>query len=82
MTRSTTVTNLRRLYFLLAVLDGGGKPSRQDLARRWKVTTRAVSHLIASAEQRFAVQIRDYGDGYELIDSGVFDLRRMREASR
>lgn len=82
MTRSTTATSLRRLYSLLAVLDGGGKPSRQDLARRWKVTTRAVSHLIASAERRFAVRIRDEGDGYALHDPGVFDLRRVKEVAR
>ncbi len=82
MTRADTDTGLRRLYYLLSVLHVGDKPSRQELARRWKVTPRAVSHLLEAAHDRYSVIIRDMGDGYEIISPGVFDLERVKEVRR
>ena len=80
MTRSDTDTGLRRLYYLLSVLHAGGSPKR-DLARKWNVTPRAVSHLIAAAHDRYAVILADTGDGYEIISPGVFDLERVKEVA-
>ena len=82
MTRSDTDTGLRRLYYLLSVLHVGGKPSRQELARRWKVTPRAVSHLLEAAHDRYSVIIRDNGDGYEIVSPGVFNLERINRGTR
>jgi hypothetical protein len=81
VTRSDTDTGLRRLYYLLSVLHAGGSPKRGDLARKWNVTPRAVSHLIAAAHDRYAVILADTGDGYEIISPGVFDLERVKEVA-
>lgn len=68
---------MSRLFDLISRLHLGDCPTRQELAIRWRCTPRAVSHLIATARDRFGVRIRANvslpARGYQLVDSGVFD---------
>lgn len=68
---------MSRLFDLISELHLGGCPTRQELAVRWRCTPRAVSHLLATARERFGVRIESdvslAARGYQLVDSGVFD---------
>lgn len=75
--RRSTEAWVSRLFDLISELHLGGCPTRQELAVRWRCTPRAVSHLLATARERFGVRIEADGSlaarGYQLVDSGVFD---------
>ena len=53
--------------------------TRKDLAYRWDVTPRTVSNIIERAHDLFGVMVahRD-GQGYVVLDVGVFDARKLR----
>lgn len=75
--RRSTEAWVSRLFDLISELHLGGCPTRQELAVRWRCTPRAVSHLIATARDRFGVRvaadISPTARGYQLINPGVFD---------
>ena len=53
--------------------------SRANLARRWGISTRSVSHVIDRAHDLFGVVVAYQGDrGYVILDTGIIDLRKLR----
>lgn len=79
MSRQSTDVLVLRILDLVAVCRT--KPMRRkELADRWGITTRAVSHVLERANDLFGVLVahRD-GVGYTVLDTGIIDLRRLRQ---
>lgn len=74
--RSTTSV-VRRICEMVRVLRH--KPvTRADLARRWGVSRRQVSHIVDRADSWFGVRLEHRrGEGYVLRDCGILDLRKI-----
>lgn len=54
---------------------------RDELARRWGVTPRAVSYCLLRCEKAFGVTVRHSKDeGYVLVSNGLLDTGACRRA--
>lgn len=75
--KRSTASVVRRICEMVRVLRH--KPvTRADLARRWGVSRRQVSHIVDRADSWFGVRLEHrHREGYYLRDSGILDLRKL-----
>ena len=75
--KRSTASVVRRICEMVRVLRH--KPvTRADLARRWKVSRRQVSHIVSRADVWFGVRLEHrYREGYYLRDSGILDVKKI-----
>lgn len=75
-TRNGTADLFRRVCEMTVAASQRECPSRLGLAERWRITPRAVSHLVAHARAVYGVEVRhdDLVNGYVLESPGVLDL--------
>lgn len=81
MSRRTTDAMVRHIIDLVATCRLEPM-SRADLARRWGISTRSVSHVIDRAYDLFGVLVAYQGDrGYVILDTGIIDISKLRTRS-
>jgi hypothetical protein len=75
--KRSTASVVRRICEMVRILRH--KPvTRADLARRWKVSRRQVSHIVSRADVWFGVRLEHrYREGYYLRDSGILDVKKI-----
>lgn len=75
--KRSTASVVRRICEMVRVLRH--EPvTRADLARRWKVSRRQVSHIVSRADVWFGVRLEHrYREGYYLRDSGILDVKKI-----
>jgi hypothetical protein len=71
---------LERTLDMLLLVESGRRPTRLELAGRWRVSDRSVSHVVAEARANFGVTVKACGTsrGYELVSVGIFNLEAVR----
>ena len=75
--KRSTASVVRRICTMVAILNREPM-SRSELARRWGVSRRQVSHIVNRADVWFGVRLEHRrGEGYVLRDCGILDLRKI-----
>lgn len=75
--KRSTESVVRRICTMVAILNREPM-SRSELARRWGVSRRQVSHIVNRADVWFGVRLEHRrGEGYVLRDCGILDLRKI-----
>ncbi len=75
--KRSTASVVRRICTMVALLNRE-PTSRAELARRWGVSRRQVSHIVDRADSWFGVRLEHRrGEGYVLRDCGILDLRKI-----
>jgi len=75
--KRSTASVVRRICTMVAILNREPM-SRSELARRWGVSRRQVSHIVNRADVWFGVRLEHRrGEGYFLRDCGILDLRKL-----
>ncbi len=75
--KRSTASVVRRICEMVRVLRHN-PVTRAELARRWGVSRRQVSHIVSRADVWFGVRLEHrHREGYYLRDSGILDLRKL-----
>jgi len=85
--RGSSANLWNRVCDLVVTTDMVAGFNRVEYARRWKCTTRNVSHVIVHARNTYGVRVKFIGGGarkpgYTLVDRGVLDVPAIRKRQR